>query len=78
MAGKDFRFRVRAGNKPLHVPCAPELTALLACFASTGDLRHTAACAEAAKGLHTCMTVTKPAGKVPKSSINYLLSKLRK
>jgi hypothetical protein len=48
-------------SDPLVVNCAAELTTLLACFASTGDMRSSEACATAAKTLHTCI-----AGK-PKS-----------
>ena len=36
-------------------PCTPELTTLLTCFATSGDLHHTGECSIAAKSLHQCM-----------------------
>ncbi|KAK1920547.1 hypothetical protein DB88DRAFT_542736 [Papiliotrema laurentii] len=71
-----LRFKVKP-RKSLHVvTCAPELSTLLACFASSGDLKGSEACAQAAKGLHHCMAMSKKPVKTPKSSINYLLRKV--
>ncbi|WVN87601.1 uncharacterized protein L203_102784 [Cryptococcus depauperatus CBS 7841] len=78
MPPANFRFKVRATKEPLKVPCAPELTALLSCFATTGDLRHTAACANSATELHRCMAASKGPGGKSKSSINHLLGKIRR
>lgn len=36
-------------------PCALELTAMLGCWASAGDLASAGACKESAKKLHECM-----------------------
>ncbi|KAJ9102666.1 hypothetical protein QFC19_004775 [Naganishia cerealis] len=62
------RFKVRPRR---------ELSTLLACFATSGDLRTTAECSKAAKDLHACMANRPKGGKPPKSSINYLLSKVK-
>ncbi|RSH78041.1 uncharacterized protein EHS24_002496 [Apiotrichum porosum] len=75
------RFKVRPTKKVLNIACAPEFSAMLACFASTGDLRHqnvgTAGCADAAKALHACMAKPRNvrAARVP--SINHVLSKVK-
>lgn len=51
-------------------PCATELSSLLACFATSGDLRTTAECSKAAKDLHACMANRPKGGKPPKSSVS--------
>lgn len=43
-------------------PCHPQLIALLGCFATSGDLRATAACAESAKALAQCVAEGKRGG----------------
>jgi hypothetical protein len=59
----------------LVAPCAPELAALLACFATTGDLRTHSACAAASKTLHKCMMETpRPSGKKTVPSVSEELS----
>ncbi|OWZ68068.1 hypothetical protein AYX14_05534 [Cryptococcus neoformans] len=78
MPPSNFRFKVRATKEALNVPCAPELTSLLSCFATTGDLRHATSCADSAKALHTCMAQGKGKGGKSGSSINYLLGKIRR
>ncbi|KAL7418991.1 hypothetical protein Q5752_006675 [Cryptotrichosporon argae] len=75
------RFKVRPTRQTTLAPCAAELSTLLACFATTGDLRAAgegaAGCAAAAKGLQLCMQKgAKGAGR-RSGSINHLLSKLR-
>lgn len=57
-------------TEALNVPCAPELTSLLSCFATTGDLRHTTSCADSAKALHTCMAQGKGKGGKSGSSVS--------
>jgi hypothetical protein len=44
-------------------PCHTQLIALLACFATTGDMRATENCAEAAKGLSACMASGAAGGR---------------
>ncbi|OCF72378.1 hypothetical protein I204_06757 [Kwoniella mangroviensis CBS 8886] len=68
MPSGNFRFKVRPRKDQIIVSCAPELTTLLACFATTGDLRHTAACADSAKALQNCMSNRHVAGGKGKSS----------
>lgn len=53
-------------------PCLPLLSSLLACFATTGDMRANEACSNAAKALHTCMAGSKGGVKASKSSVSYL------
>ncbi|ORY87508.1 hypothetical protein BCR35DRAFT_289601 [Leucosporidium creatinivorum] len=56
--------------------CALELTAMLGCWASAGDLVGANACKESAKKLHECMSKPQVGGKARVSSINYHLSRL--
>jgi hypothetical protein len=51
-------------------PCATELSSLLACFATSADLRTTGECSKAAKDLHACMANRPKGGKPPKSSVS--------
>lgn len=60
----------RNSTEALNVPCAPELTSLLSCFATTGDLRHATSCADSAKALHTCMAQGKGKGGKSGSSVS--------
>ncbi|WWC67365.1 uncharacterized protein I206_101273 [Kwoniella pini CBS 10737] len=78
MPSGNFRFKVRPRKDQIVVPCAPELSTLLACFATTGDLRHTTTCAESAKALQACMSNRHATGGKGKSSINHLLGKIRR
>ncbi|KAG7562507.1 hypothetical protein FFLO_02086 [Filobasidium floriforme] len=71
------KFRVRPRREQIVVPCTPELTSLLACFATSGDLQHKAECSAAAKNLHKCMETRPKSGKGRKSEINALLSKIK-
>ncbi|WWC90244.1 uncharacterized protein L201_005177 [Kwoniella dendrophila CBS 6074] len=68
MPSGNFRFKVRPRKDQIVVPCAPELTSLLACFATTGDLRHTQQCSESAKALQMCMSNRHVQGGKGKSS----------
>ena len=52
------------------VPCTPELTSLLACFATSGDLQHKAECSAAAKNLHKCMETRPKNSKGRKSEVS--------
>jgi hypothetical protein len=53
-------------------PCLPLLSSLLACFATTGDMRANEACSNAAKALHTCMAGSKGNVKASKSSVSLI------
>ncbi|KAJ9097161.1 hypothetical protein QFC21_004830 [Naganishia friedmannii] len=64
------RFKVRPRRDNVIPPCATELSTLLACFATSGDLRTTAECSKAAKDLHMCMASRPKGGKPPKSSVS--------
>jgi hypothetical protein len=55
------------------VPCAPQLSALLACFASSADMRGTEACASAAQTLSHCMATNKMVAKPPKPQVSLII-----
>lgn len=63
-------------RKTAHVqPCALELTNMLSCWASSGDLASSTACRDAAARLQECMRKPQLKGKPRVSSINYLLAR---
>jgi hypothetical protein len=72
---KEGKKKEKANILPETVPppCLPALSTLLACFATSGDLRANEACATAAKSLHTCMAGSKGAVKASKSSVSLLI-----
>ena len=70
--GKKIERKRRRTDYPETVPppCLPLLSSLLACFATTGDMRANEACSNAAKALHTCMAGSKGNVKASKSSVS--------
>ncbi|RXK38399.1 hypothetical protein M231_04308 [Tremella mesenterica] len=73
------RFKVRETRKLVKPLCGPELSNLLACFASSGTSLRSASmgpCADAAQALYGCMREPRRKGRPPKSSINFLLGKV--
>ncbi|SGY99473.1 BQ5605_C034g11286 [Microbotryum silenes-dioicae] len=57
-------------------PCAIELSAMLTCWAASGDLASVDKCKESAAKLHECMQKPKIGGKARAPTINYHLSRL--
>lgn len=67
---RSSRYAPRSRSEQIVVPCTPELTSLLACFATSGDLQHKAECSTAAKNLHKCMETRPKNNKGRKSEVN--------
>merc|ERR1712230_38960 len=59
------KLKVKPRKTPYVQPCALELTAMLGCWASSGDLVNAKDCREAAIRLHECMA--KPVRAPPLS-----------
>lgn len=53
---KIDKLKVRPRKAAATAPCATEFAAMLACWASSHDLRSQGECREAARALQTCMT----------------------
>ncbi|GAA5871721.1 hypothetical protein JCM16303_000844 [Sporobolomyces ruberrimus] len=70
------KLKVKPRKTPYVQPCALELTSMLGCWASSGDLTSSKDCREAAMRLKECMTKPQAKGKPRVSSINYHLSRL--
>ncbi|TNY17803.1 hypothetical protein DMC30DRAFT_419428 [Rhodotorula diobovata] len=70
------KLKVKPRKTPYVQPCALELTAMLGCWASSGDLVNAKDCREAAIRLHECMAKPQAKGKPRVSSVNYLLAKM--
>ncbi|PWN26938.1 hypothetical protein BDZ90DRAFT_261187 [Jaminaea rosea] len=77
---KIRQLKVRPKHEAATSPCAAELAAMLACWASTHDTANAGACRDAAKGLQNCMRLqANGAGRVRgASTINYHLAKWSK
>lgn len=73
------KLKVRPRKVPPPNPCAVELSAMLGCWASTGDiLSRDSKCAEAANALHDCMRKAPLQRRGQAPTINYHLSRLSK
>ncbi|GAA6062158.1 hypothetical protein JCM10212_002370 [Sporobolomyces blumeae] len=70
------KLKVKPRKVPYVQPCALELTAMLGCWASSGDVTSMKECKESALRLSECMTKPQAKGKPRVSSINYHLSRL--
>ncbi|BGP17017.1 hypothetical protein JCM10213_000348 [Rhodosporidiobolus nylandii] len=72
------KLKVKPRKTAYVQPCALELTAMLGCWASAGDITNAKECRESAMRLHECMSKPMPKGKPRVSSVNYHLSRLGK
>ncbi|GAA6043673.1 hypothetical protein JCM8097_008602 [Rhodosporidiobolus ruineniae] len=72
------KLKVKPRKTAYVQPCALELTAMLGCWASAGDLASQKECKEAAMRLHECMSKPLAKGKPRVSSVNYHLSRISK
>ncbi|GAA5864128.1 hypothetical protein JCM5296_001683 [Sporobolomyces johnsonii] len=70
------KLKVKPRKTPYVQPCALELTAMLGCWATSGDVVSAKDCRDSAMRLHECMTKPQAKGKPRVSSINYHLSRL--
>lgn len=72
------RIRVRPRRNPPANMCAPQLTAMLNCFMTSGDIMASGQCSAAAQELFQCMRSTPFKGRPHKPTINYHLARLNK
>ncbi|KAF8964003.1 hypothetical protein BDZ97DRAFT_1653227 [Flammula alnicola] len=73
---KNLKARPRKAAQT--VMCAPQLTAMLACWAAEGDLMSVGTCQTHAQDLFHCMRTTPMPKKMHKPTINYHLARLGK
>ncbi|KAF9066884.1 hypothetical protein BDP27DRAFT_1329921 [Rhodocollybia butyracea] len=69
---------VRPRKNAINVMCAPQLTALLGCWAASNDLQSVNACRDTAQSLFHCMKTSPMPKKVHRPTINYHLARLGK
>ncbi|KAK4334808.1 Mitochondrial ribosomal protein subunit Mrp10 [Rhodotorula toruloides] len=69
------KYKVKPRKQAHVAPCALELTTMLGCWASSGDLTSGRECREAMLRLQECMRKPMPKGKPRVSSINYHLAR---
>ncbi|KAF8892616.1 hypothetical protein BD779DRAFT_1436851 [Infundibulicybe gibba] len=72
------KLKVRPRKNAANNMCAPQLAAMLGCWAATSDLHSTGACSDAAQVLFQCMRTTPLPKKTHKPTINYHLARLGK
>ncbi|KAF8201499.1 hypothetical protein BJ912DRAFT_1019448 [Pholiota molesta] len=73
---KNLKARPRKAAQT--VMCAPQLTAMLSCWAATSDVMSVDACKTTANDLFQCMRTTPMPKKMHKPTINYHLARLGK
>ncbi|KAF9562169.1 hypothetical protein CPC08DRAFT_706897 [Agrocybe pediades] len=72
------KLKVRPRKAAQTVMCATQLSAMLSCWAASGDFLNVQACQAHAESLHNCMRRTPMPKKQHKSTINYHLARLGK
>ncbi|KAF8874621.1 hypothetical protein CPB84DRAFT_1817862 [Gymnopilus junonius] len=72
------KLKVRPRKAAQSVMCAPQLTAMLACWAASADFMSVKECHSMAEDLFQCMRRTPMPKKVHKPTINYHLARLGK
>lgn len=82
---KIDKLKVRPRKAAAAAPCATEFATMLACWASSHDIRSQGECREAARALQTCMTTAvrtdaneRPNRSKAKPTINYHLARYSK
>ncbi|WFD21897.1 hypothetical protein MEQU1_000556 [Malassezia equina] len=75
---KVDKLKVRPKKLASKAPCAAEFAAVLACWASSSDLRSQAECAEVTKTLRECMATSHTGQARTKPTINYHLARFSK
>ncbi|WFD17970.1 hypothetical protein MCAP1_000181 [Malassezia caprae] len=75
---KVDKLKVRPKKLASKAPCAAEFAAVLACWASSSDLRSQAECAEVTKNLRECMAMSHTGKARTKPTINYHLARFSK
>ncbi|KAF8803544.1 hypothetical protein BYT27DRAFT_7109386 [Phlegmacium glaucopus] len=71
-------LKVRQRRAAQTVMCAPQLTAMLGCWAATKDYHSVRDCQRHAQDLYQCMRTTPMPKKTHQSTINYHLARLGK
>ncbi|KAF5324682.1 hypothetical protein D9611_004363 [Ephemerocybe angulata] len=71
-------LKVRQRKAAATVMCAPQLQAMLGCWAATGDLHSLEKCKGTAETLFQCMRTAPMPKKMHKPTINYHLARLGK
>ncbi|KDR73455.1 hypothetical protein GALMADRAFT_251126 [Galerina marginata CBS 339.88] len=72
------KLKVRPRKAAQTVMCAPQLTAMLACWAASQDVMSVGQCKDSAEDLYKCMRRTPMPKKTHKPTINYHLARLGK
>ncbi|TFK26428.1 hypothetical protein FA15DRAFT_588564 [Coprinopsis marcescibilis] len=72
------KLKVRQQKAAATVMCAPQLQAMLGCWAASGDLHSVEKCKTAADSLFQCMRTTPMPKKSHRPTINYHLARLGK
>ncbi|KIK03846.1 hypothetical protein K443DRAFT_676500 [Laccaria amethystina LaAM-08-1] len=72
------KLKVRQRKAAATVMCAPQLSAMLGCWAATDDIHSIGKCREDAEKLFQCMRTTPMPKKIHKPTINYHLARLGK
>ncbi|WFD29273.1 hypothetical protein MSPP1_000280 [Malassezia sp. CBS 17886] len=72
---KVDKLKVRPKKLAAQAPCSAEFATVLACWASSHDIRSQSACAEATKALRDCMATKRPSAGRSKPTINYHLAR---
>ncbi|WFD05226.1 hypothetical protein MVES1_000554 [Malassezia vespertilionis] len=75
---KVDKLKVRPKKLAANAPCAAEFATVLACWASTSDIRSQTACLEQTKALRDCMATRRPKVNKSKPTVNYHLARFSK
>ncbi|KAG7092255.1 hypothetical protein E1B28_008619 [Marasmius oreades] len=71
-------LKVRPKKTPVNTMCGAQLSAMLGCWAATGDTHSVSTCQNAAQALFHCMRTTPMPKKTHRPTINYHLARLGK
>ncbi|WFD38325.1 uncharacterized protein MJAP1_001276 [Malassezia japonica] len=75
---KVDKLKVRPKKIAAQAPCAAEFASVLACWASSNDIRSQSTCQEPTRALRECMATRRPAVNRSKPTINYHLARFSK
>ncbi|WFD45642.1 hypothetical protein GLX27_000264 [Malassezia furfur] len=77
-AMKVDKLKVRPKKMAANAPCAAEFAAVLACWASSNDIRSQSVCLEPTRTLRECMATKRATVNKSKPTINYHLARFSK
>ncbi|WFC93605.1 hypothetical protein MBRA1_000226 [Malassezia brasiliensis] len=75
---KVDKLKVRPKKMAANAPCAAEFAAVLACWASSNDIRSQSVCLEPTRTLRECMATKRASVNKSKPTINYHLARFSK